>query len=123
MKDSEVATPAHVVVDGIFGQRFRDAREALGLSQSTLAKLLREMGLSQIHATTIGRIEHGARTVSIGEAVSICSFLGVPLTAMVSESEPIAPQVELARAQRDLASARELAADAERRIAELADHV
>ena len=55
----------------IFGERVREQRLALGISQETLAEL------SGIHWTALGKIERGLRNPSLHNIVKIASGLAV----------------------------------------------
>ncbi len=55
----------------IFGERIRDQRVQLGISQETLAEL------SGIHWTALGKIERGLRNPSLHNIIKIASGLAV----------------------------------------------
>jgi len=57
-------------------------RHEAGLTQRQLANLMREAG-SPMYQSTIGKIEAGSRTVSIGEAVQFAAALGVQLSDII----------------------------------------
>jgi len=56
-----------------YGERIRRYREALGITQDELAKY------ADIPSTSISRIEHGARKVTLEEAVRIAEILRIDL--------------------------------------------
>ena len=59
-----------------YGERIRRYREALGLTQDELAKY------ADIPSTSISRIEHGTRKVTLDEAVRIAEILRIDLTEL-----------------------------------------
>jgi transcriptional regulator with XRE-family HTH domain len=74
-------------------QRLRTAREAAGVSQGQVAKLM------QIHRPTVSEIEAGRRKVSSEELVQFASLYGVSvewLTNSTSESDPSEDRILLA---------------------------
>lgn len=66
-------------VDANIGRNLRTAREARGISQAELARLVGEMGVPGFHQTTIARIENGARPLRAAEAIAVCRVLEVTL--------------------------------------------
>ncbi|MGL4551761.1 MAG: helix-turn-helix domain-containing protein, partial [Gemmataceae bacterium] len=56
-----------------WGDRLREERERLGLSQRQLA------GRVGLYQSDISRIEKGGRPLALDEAVSLAAALGVPL--------------------------------------------
>ncbi|NEM89835.1 helix-turn-helix domain-containing protein [Galbitalea soli] len=55
----------------VFGERVRDNRKRLGISQETLAEL------SGVHWTFIGQVERGTRNLSLHNIVKIAAGLDV----------------------------------------------
>lgn len=68
----------------MFGQAVKNAREARGMSQSVLLRLLERRGGEGFHQTTLSRIESGERAARIGEAVLLAAALQVPLEDLLS---------------------------------------
>jgi transcriptional regulator with XRE-family HTH domain len=71
------------VIEATFARRLREVREAAGMTQQDLADLMRSTG-NKIHRSTIGKIECGGRTVTIGEAVQLAAYLEVDLAGLVA---------------------------------------
>ncbi|RKS84819.1 helix-turn-helix protein [Microbacterium sp. AG790] len=63
-----------------FGKWVRERRQSLALSQSDLVQRLASRGLL-VDASAISRIESGARSVRLGEAIGIADALDSPLGA------------------------------------------
>lgn len=60
-----------------FGASVRARRQALGLSQSRLAELMREHGQTNWYQNTVSRLEKGERSViTLGDARALESILG-----------------------------------------------
>ena len=87
--------------DVSFGKRVRGARTARRWSQEYLAKQLAEYGLT-IHQTQIAKIEAGARTAKLPEAVALARALAVPLETLV---RPASPRPVRTRASRQFMAA------------------
>lgn len=82
-------------------------REEKGLSQAELVKRLRDSGWSNVHQTTISRIEKGERPVRLGEARAIAEALGVELTQLLLTPDDSELVLELAAARLQLESVRQ----------------
>lgn len=61
----------------VFGQRVREARLELGVSQERLAEI------AELHRTYIGSVERGERNVSLSNIVKIAHSLGVDPAVLV----------------------------------------
>lgn len=70
-------------VDEGFGQQLKRMRDEKGWTQPQMAKLLSDRGIAPMHATTIAKIEAGARSVRINEAVCIADLLDVSLDTLL----------------------------------------
>jgi transcriptional regulator with XRE-family HTH domain len=70
-------------VDERFGQQLKRMRDEKGWTQPQMADLLSKKGIAPMHATTIAKIEAGARSVRINEAVGIADLLDVSLDALL----------------------------------------
>lgn len=73
--------------DELIGDRVRELRTAAGMSQADLSRLLVERGLRGFHPQTITRIEQGARSLKLSEAVDLADALGAPVEALFEPSE------------------------------------
>lgn len=62
-------------IDANIGRNLRTLREARGLSQAELARLVTEMGVLGFHQTTIARIESGQRAMRAAEGVAIARVM------------------------------------------------
>src|SRR6185437_14748918 len=69
--------------DLVFGDHLRRMRNEAGLTQRQLADKMSEAGIT-MYQSTIGKIEAGLRTVSIGEAVQFAAALGVQLSDIIN---------------------------------------
>ncbi len=58
----------------IFGQRIRDRRQQLGLSQSALADVV------AVNRRVIGELERGKPSVQLGIALRVAEVLGLDIT-------------------------------------------
>lgn len=83
-------------LDEKFAARMTELRKASGMSQTDLAEALTKRGLS-FHQQTIGRIERGGRSVSIGEAVLIAEALGTDLASLMGPGRWASGATQIAR--------------------------
>lgn len=81
--------PLHEAAERHFVTSLRAVLDAEGKSQSALAGMLEEVGLTWTQ-TTVSRVLSGNRGVSLGEAAAIAAALGVPLEAMLHDGEIVA---------------------------------
>jgi transcriptional regulator with XRE-family HTH domain len=72
--------------DDHFGSRVRQGREDRKWSQVEMARLLCDVGVEPMHATTIAKIEAGTRSVRINEAVGIADLFDVSLDVLMGRS-------------------------------------
>ncbi len=79
--------------DRLFAANLRTARRARGLRLEDLSIALSDSE-TPILKTGLSKLETGERAVTLGEAVALCSILGVPLDAMVQDRLQV--RVELA---------------------------
>ncbi|QOC27425.1 helix-turn-helix transcriptional regulator [Microbacterium hominis] len=79
-----------------FRANVKDQREAVGMTQTDLARAMRERGFG-FHQQTVQRVESGERPVRLDEAFSIAEILGVPLDALASNERLQRAQSELRR--------------------------
>lgn len=101
----------HLTPESQFAARMRECRLAAEMSQAELARRLSELMDVRVVATAITKIESGARTVRLDEAVYAAQVLGVPLTVLVSEKDP--REARLDELRRDVARQEERASGAE----------
>lgn len=66
----------------ILGQRVRDRRHALGLSQEAMAD---QIG---VHWTFLGQVERGQRNISLHNLLKLAHGLGVDPAALVEGLKP-----------------------------------
>jgi transcriptional regulator with XRE-family HTH domain len=85
----------------------RQVRERAGISQGDLSVNLALMHNVHWHQTTVGKIESGARPISLSEAVEVADLLGVPLDELAYDRGDDTPRIErVARAYAELARIR-----------------
>ena len=77
-------------------------REAAGLSQAELVQKLRESGWTNVHPTTISRIEKRERPVRLSEAARIANVLGQNLNHMLAPPETAGVEEELDKSIEEL---------------------
>jgi transcriptional regulator with XRE-family HTH domain len=65
----------------VLGERIRERREALGLSQESLAEL------SAVHWTFLGQVERGRRNLSLHNLLKIAAGLSVDPAELVQGLE------------------------------------
>ena len=104
----------HPTPGELFAERLREHRLAAGMSQAELAQRLAALLDIPMVATTITKIESGARRVRLDEAVYAARALGVPLTALVSEKDAHEVRLEELRRKLDLQETRAREAEWER---------
>lgn len=115
----------------IFARRMREERTRAGLAQAEIARRITSRLGVTIDGSAVTRIEKRERVVRLDEAVAIAEVLGVPITQLLSDTDPTAERIgeldeELAQhrwradqSQRELEQARESIAAVEREIAAL----
>lgn len=69
----------------IFGRRMKEERERRGWKQADLADRLTKAGVPVI-ASAISKSEAGHRLVRLSEAVAIAAALGLPLSALLTDT-------------------------------------
>jgi transcriptional regulator with XRE-family HTH domain len=74
-------------IESRFGDAVLKGRQALGLSQKTLAHRLTERGLA-VDASAISRIEKGGRAIRLSEAEVIANALGFTLADVEQALDP-----------------------------------
>lgn len=105
-----------------FGANVRQAREARGWTQETLARRLRDHFGLDLHQTAIARLEVGKRAITLNEAVALAQVLVLGLDEYVTPDVNLSPE-DIARYEEAVetmngklfAAARELAEIDERR--------
>ncbi|KQR64572.1 hypothetical protein ASF89_08795 [Frigoribacterium sp. Leaf172] len=100
----------------------RSRREALGITQTELARELRAKGLS-FHQQTVQRVEGGERPVRLDEAFLISDALSFPIYSMVKppEGEIGSMYTAIDRLRRAAARAQEEVLEAESAFADSAE--
>ncbi|MBH5141437.1 helix-turn-helix transcriptional regulator [Rhodococcus erythropolis] len=87
-------------VEDRFARRVRSEREARGLSQADLAKLLSTKGV-RAHPTTVGKIESRdgdrPRSIRLDEAAAISAVFGIPLDDLVGRPQRFDRQAAIDR--------------------------
>lgn len=74
--------------EATFVRELKRAREAIGWSQSELAKRAAQAGLKGFHQPTIQRIEAGARPLRLNEALALARLVGRSLDDMIAVESP-----------------------------------
>jgi transcriptional regulator with XRE-family HTH domain len=95
--DQEVARRSDPF-DAHFAANMTRLREAAGISQAEMVQKLRECGWTNVHPTTISRIEKRERPVRLNEATRIASVLGQNLSRMLAPPDRAGVEEELDRA-------------------------
>ena len=62
----------------LLGQRLREARKKVGLTQEELAERLK------IDAAHLSKLERGAKNLTVLRLASICDALGIPIESILS---------------------------------------
>jgi transcriptional regulator with XRE-family HTH domain len=62
----------------VFGERVRENRQRLGISQETLAQL------AEVHWTFIGQVERGTRNLSLHNIIKIAGGLDVDPAVLIT---------------------------------------
>lgn len=70
----------------IIGDRIKDRREAINLSQRDLAEILEEKGI-KMSRETISKIENGSRATNAIEIKAFCEALRVSVEEIMKEDE------------------------------------
>lgn len=70
----------------IIGERIKEKRESLKMSQKELATLLIEVGLN-ISRETVSKIENGSRATNVIEIKAISKILGITAEEIMHEEE------------------------------------
>jgi transcriptional regulator with XRE-family HTH domain len=66
----------------IFGERVREHRQRLGISQETLAQL------SDVHWTFVGQVERGTRNLSLHNIIKLAGGLDIDPAILVKGIQP-----------------------------------
>ncbi|MDE0775550.1 MAG: helix-turn-helix transcriptional regulator [Nocardioides sp.] len=95
-------------VEASYGQPLRQARLAAGLTQQSLAELMRASGFTSWMQTTVTKTEAGTRPLRLDEFVALNQVLGYKpadtLAALMTE-EPTARDVLLDKLRKEIATA------------------
>jgi transcriptional regulator with XRE-family HTH domain len=70
----------------ILGMRLRGLREEAGITQAQLAERMTRQGFS-MHQTTIAKIEANQRPVTVNEAVTLATVLGIPMPWLLADPD------------------------------------
>lgn len=71
----------------IFGQNLRTFREALGMSQTDLARAMQGQGWEKYSQVGVSRTEEGRRTVRLDEAFALAQCVGESVDSLLREPE------------------------------------
>lgn len=93
MQQPEDTTPP---VEIIFGEGVNRIRTAKRLSQRLLARFLTDRGMP-VDASAVSRIESGARSVRLSEALTIAEVLGVSLETLIENPKTPSQAFEFLR--------------------------
>jgi transcriptional regulator with XRE-family HTH domain len=88
--------PGHVDAELRFGQRLRECRQRLHLTQQHVARVLNETHGLRWHQTTVAKTESAERPVMLAEAAALAAVLGVPLAEFLDDPPDGAARTELA---------------------------
>lgn len=94
IEDHEVAHRGDPL-DTHFAANMTRLREAAGISQAEMVHKLREHGWTNVHPTTISRIEKRERPVRLAEAARIADVLGTDLSRMLAPPDRAGVEEEL----------------------------
>lgn len=85
---AENVSPRLLELQGLIAKNLRLLRDKQGMSQEALADR------AGLHRTQLSVIERGLRNVRLDTLVALAAALGVPETALLTESgeEPVAPK-------------------------------
>jgi transcriptional regulator with XRE-family HTH domain len=100
--DQELARRSDDPLDAHFSANMSRLREAAGLSQAELVQKLRESGWTNVHPTTISRIEKRERPVRLSEASRIADVLGQTLDRMLAPPDRAGVEEDLDKAIEEL---------------------
>lgn len=75
-------------INETFGQRVRDIRQQLGLSQRQVATMMASTHGTPWHQTTVAKTETGERPVKLSEAVALATAFGVPVADLLADAGP-----------------------------------
>ncbi|MCU1439980.1 MAG: hypothetical protein JWP85_977 [Rhodoglobus sp.] len=79
-----------IAADRNLATNLRIARERMGISQSSLAEKMTDLGF-KFHQTTINKIENNERKVSVSEAGALALLLDATVTMLMGD-DPESPQ-------------------------------
>jgi transcriptional regulator with XRE-family HTH domain len=96
---AESRNPRHGPLDAALGERIRQRRRELGLSQSALG------GKLGITFQQIQKYENGANRVSATMLVKLSAALGVPVTELLQQADPAAMPTDAKGQAAELATA------------------
>ncbi|WP_284226041.1 helix-turn-helix transcriptional regulator [Mycobacterium antarcticum] len=102
----EISQSADPVAE-YFRERLRMERVRRSWSQAYVAKCLSDMGIGQMHISTIAKIEAGGRVVRLTEAAAIADLFDIPLANLLgrqNEGEAGAHAKRAARRLREVLS-------------------
>lgn len=72
------------LADGLYAPAgLREAREAAGLSQTEVARAMKQAGYGW-HQTTVGKVEMGQRSLSLEEAVALGRIVGLEAADVIA---------------------------------------
>lgn len=74
-------------LEAIFARRFRQTREAMGMSQADMAREMSHIGY-RMHQTAIAKIERGDRPLRLSEAGALASIVKCRLSDIVDTEAP-----------------------------------
>lgn len=74
-------------LDSAYGKRLRDLRDSSGRTQADVVDALNSRGIRHMNATTLSRIEAGARPVRLSEAKAFADIYGWTLAALAAQDD------------------------------------
>jgi transcriptional regulator with XRE-family HTH domain len=90
--------------ESVLGQRVRDLRLGLGVSQAELGEALAKYGFP-MHQTTVAKLEAADRPIRVNEAAALARIFKVPLAQLMAFKEVERPRLAELRRHMEEASA------------------
>lgn len=99
------------LADEWFGRNIKAVREEKGMSQTAVARLMRERGFTSFEQQTLSKVEAGGkgkgRGITIGEALALSQIVGVTIEALAGPPRITRLRADLRRATLDVREGRQ----------------